>query len=115
MDVSGVEQATFHLSNLPVGTVTFMLTDVEGSAGRWEAAPEAMSAAVGRRYELLDAAIALHGGARPLKQGEGDTVVVAFTRASDALGAALDIQRAFYSERWPAGTSLKLRIALHTA
>ncbi len=115
MDVSSVEQATFHLPNLPVGTVTFMLTDVEGSTGVWESAPEAMSAAVGRHYELLDAAIALHCGVRPREKGEGDSVVAAFTRASDALGAALDIQRAFYSERWPAGTSLTLRIALHTA
>jgi class 3 adenylate cyclase len=38
-----------------------------------------------------------------------------FTRASDALAAALDIQRAFHAESWPDGLSLKLRIALHTA
>ena len=50
------------ISHLPVGTVTFMLTDIEGSTRLWESAPEAMSAAVARHYELLDAAIALHGG-----------------------------------------------------
>ncbi|MGH3775154.1 MAG: LuxR C-terminal-related transcriptional regulator [Pseudonocardiaceae bacterium] len=112
MDADGVEQATFHL---PVGTVTFMLTDVEGSTRRWESAPEAMSAAVARHYELLDEAIALHGGVRPLEQGEGDSVVAAFTRASDALATALDVQRWFHSEGWPEGASLRLRIALHTA
>jgi predicted ATPase/class 3 adenylate cyclase len=103
------------ISRLPVGTVTFMLTDVEGSTRLWESAPEAMGAAVARHYELLDAAIALHGGVRPVEQGEGDSVVAAFPRASDALAAALDVQRAFHSEDWPNGASLRLRIALHTA
>ncbi|MGH3898277.1 MAG: ATP-binding protein [Pseudonocardiaceae bacterium] len=112
MGAEGIEQATVRL---PVGTVTFMLTDVEGSTRLWESAPEAMGAAVARHYELLDEAIARHGGVRPLEQGEGDSVVAAFARASDALAAALDVQRAFHCEGWPAGASLRLRIALHTA
>ncbi|MGH3836607.1 MAG: adenylate/guanylate cyclase domain-containing protein, partial [Pseudonocardiaceae bacterium] len=112
MDADGVEQATFRL---PVGTVTFMLTDVEGSTRLWESVAEVMGAAVARHYELLDEAIARHGGVRPLEQGEGDSVVAAFTRASDALAAALDVQRVFHSEGWPEGASLRLRIALHTA
>ncbi|MGH3888357.1 MAG: LuxR C-terminal-related transcriptional regulator [Pseudonocardiaceae bacterium] len=111
MDADGIEQATFHL---PVGPVTFMLTDVEGSTRLWESAPEAMGATVARHDELLDEAIARHGGVRPLEQGEGDSIVAAFTRAADALAAALDVQRAFHSEGWPEGASLKLRIALHT-
>jgi class 3 adenylate cyclase len=41
-------------------------------------------------------------------------VVAVFTRASDALAAALNVQRAFHSEDWPDGASLRLRIALHT-
>ncbi|MGH3984533.1 MAG: NB-ARC domain-containing protein, partial [Pseudonocardiaceae bacterium] len=110
--MSSIEQATPHL---PVGTVTFLLTDVEGSTRLWESASEAMGAVIRRHYQLLDAAIALHGGVRPQEQGEGDSVVAAFTRASDALAAALDIQRAFSCERWPEDASLKLRIALHTA
>ncbi|MCA1702303.1 MAG: adenylate/guanylate cyclase domain-containing protein, partial [Actinobacteria bacterium] len=110
--MSGSERMTVHL---PVGTVTFLLTDVEGSTFLWESAPEAMGAAIRRHYQLLDAAIALHGGVRPQEQGEGDSVVAVFGYASGALAAALDIQRAFYAECWPEGASLKLRIALHTA
>jgi hypothetical protein len=41
--------------------------------------------------------------------------VTVFTRAWDALAAALGVQRVFHSEDWPAGASLRLRIALHTA
>ena len=74
---------------LPTGTVTFLLTDVEGSTRRWEAAPEAMAAAIARHYELLGQAIAGHGGVRPVEQGEGDSVVAAFSRASDAVAAAV--------------------------
>lgn len=112
MDTTSIEQATV---DVPVGTVTFLLTDVEGSTRLWESASEAMGVAVRRHYQLLDAAIALHGGVRPQEQGEGDSVVAAFVHASDALAAALDIQRTFGCERWPEGASLKLRVALHTA
>ncbi len=38
----------------PVGTVTFLLTDVEGSTTAWQAAPESMGAAIARHYEILD-------------------------------------------------------------
>ncbi|PZS26227.1 MAG: LuxR family transcriptional regulator, partial [Pseudonocardiales bacterium] len=112
MGAGGADQATFRL---PVGTVTFMLTDVEGWTRLWESAPEAMSAAGARHDELLDEVIALYGGVRPLGQGEGDSAVAVFIRASDAVAAALDVQRAFQCEGWPDGASLLLRIALHTA
>ena len=61
--------------SLPTGTVTFLLTDVEGSTRQWEDAPEAMAIAIARHYELLDAAILGRGGVRPVEQGEGDSVV----------------------------------------
>lgn len=99
---------------LPAGTVTFLLTDIEGSTRLWETARDAMPRAVARHYEILDEAIARHGGARPVEQGEGDSVVAAFTRAADALAAALEAQRALLREEWPEGTELRVRMALHT-
>jgi class 3 adenylate cyclase len=111
VDSDSAEQATFHL---PVGTATFMLTDVEGSTRVQEATPEAMAAAVVRHDELLDEATSRHGGVRRL-QNEDKAVVAVFTRASDAVAAALDVQRGFHAEGWPDGGSVKLRIALHTA
>jgi len=107
----GVEQASWQL---PVGTVTFLLTDVEGSTRLWEAVPQVMRAAIARHYEVLDEAISCHGGVRPVEQGEGDSVVAAFARASDAVAAATDVQRVFAREAWPAGAALRVRIALHT-
>ncbi|HKR50123.1 MAG TPA: NB-ARC domain-containing protein [Pseudonocardiaceae bacterium] len=111
MGTDGGEQVSFAL---PVGTVTFLLTDVEGSTRLWESAPQAMRAAIARHYEVLDGAISGHGGARPVEQGEGDSVAAAFVRASDAVAAALDAQRAFVREPWPKGVSLRVRVALHT-
>ncbi|MGH4001093.1 MAG: hypothetical protein ACRDTJ_26955, partial [Pseudonocardiaceae bacterium] len=56
---------------LPTGVVTFLLSDIEGSTHPWDG-DEVMEAAIARHYELLDATIALHGGVRPVEQGEGD-------------------------------------------
>jgi predicted ATPase/class 3 adenylate cyclase len=98
---------------VPAGTVTFLLTDVEGST-LWEQASTAMPAVIARQHEILDEAIARHGGVRPVEQGEGNSVVAAFTRARDAVTAALDAQRAVLAEDWPAGAGLRVRMALHT-
>src|SRR5262245_2765575 len=99
---------------LPTGTVTFLLTDVEGSSRRWEDAPEAMAIAVARHYEILDEVVAEHGGVRPVEQGEGDSIVAAFARASDAVTAAVDAQRRLLAEGWPEGAELRVRMAIHT-
>ncbi len=77
---------------LPVGTVTFLLTDVEGSTTGWEAERAAMAAAIVRHYEIVDAAVRARGGARPVEQGEGDSVVAVFSLASEAVRAAVDIR-----------------------
>lgn len=100
---------------LPAGTVTFLLTDVEGSTRLWEEAPEAMAAAIPLHYELLAEAVARRGGVRPQEQGEGDSIVAAFARASDAAAAAIDAQLALAAQVWPDGITLSVRIALHTA
>ena len=60
MDARSVGRAAF---DLPVGTLTFLLSDVAGSALLWDSDPEAMSSAIGRYNELLDAGVALHGAA----------------------------------------------------
>ncbi|MCU1350818.1 MAG: regulatory protein LuxR [Acidimicrobiales bacterium] len=99
---------------LPSGTITFLLTDVEGSTATWEAAPEAMAKAIDRHYEVLADVIGRHHGVRPVEQGEGDSVVAAFSRAADAVAAALEAQTRLGSEPWPAGARLSVRMALHT-
>ena len=78
---------------LPTGTVTFLLTDVEHSTRSWEAAPEAMAKAINRHYEILGDVVGRHRGVRPVEQGEGDSIVAAFSRGIDAVTAALEAQQ----------------------
>jgi predicted ATPase/class 3 adenylate cyclase/DNA-binding CsgD family transcriptional regulator len=110
--MDGDQTATFAL---PAGTVTFLLSDIEGSTRLWQDEPEAMARAVPEHYALLQEAVARHGGVRPVEQGEGDSIVAAFSRGSDAAAAALEIQRCMRTHEWPEGPALRVRVALHTA
>jgi class 3 adenylate cyclase/DNA-binding CsgD family transcriptional regulator len=95
------------VSELPNGTVTLLLADVEGSTRLWETRPEEMAKAVARFDHALADIIDAHGGVRPVEQGEGDSLVVAFDRGSDAVACALDLQLAPLAP-------IRLRIGLHT-
>jgi predicted ATPase/class 3 adenylate cyclase/DNA-binding CsgD family transcriptional regulator len=95
------------VSDLPTGTVTLLLADVEGSTRLWEIQPEVMTAAVARLNVVVCDVIAAHDGVRPVEQGEGDSFVAAFARASDAVAAALELQRAPLAP-------IRLRIGVHT-
>jgi class 3 adenylate cyclase/tetratricopeptide (TPR) repeat protein len=99
---------------LPTGTVTLLLTDVEGSTWLWEQHPAAMRHAVARHDDILADAIVRHGGQMPKDQGEGDSTLSAFPAAADAVASALDAQRALQAEHWPQEASIRVRVALHT-
>jgi predicted ATPase/class 3 adenylate cyclase/DNA-binding CsgD family transcriptional regulator len=92
---------------LPTGTVTLLLADVEGSTRLWETQPEQMTAAIARLNRVVCEVIAAHDGVRPVEQGEGDSFVAAFARASDAVACALALQRAPLAP-------IPLRIGVHT-
>ena len=92
---------------LPSGTVTLLLADVEGSTRLWETQPDEMTAAFARLDHALAGLVVAHGGVRPVEQGEGDSFVVAFARASDAVACAMELQRAPLAP-------ISLRIGVHT-
>jgi predicted ATPase/class 3 adenylate cyclase/DNA-binding CsgD family transcriptional regulator len=98
LDVSGL---------LPTGTVTLLLADVEGSTRLWETQAEVMAAAIARFNQIVCDVVAAHDGVRPVEQGEGDSFVAAFARASDAVAAAVALQRAPLAP-------IRLRIGVHT-
>src|SRR5690348_17290635 len=76
---------------LPTGTVTLLLADVEGSTRLWQTQPEQMAAAITRLNRVVSEVIAANDGVRPVEQGERDSFVAAFARASDALACALKL------------------------
>jgi class 3 adenylate cyclase len=92
---------------LPTGTVTLLLGDVEGSTRLWETQPADMTAAIARFNRAVCDVVAAHDGVRPVEQGEGDSFVAAFARASDAVAAAVELQRAPLAP-------IRLRIGVHT-
>jgi predicted ATPase/class 3 adenylate cyclase/DNA-binding CsgD family transcriptional regulator len=92
---------------LPTGMVTLLLADVESSTQLWETQSDDMAAAVSRMDSTLAEIIGTHNGVRPVEQGEGDSFVIAFARASDAVACALGLQRAPLAP-------IRLRIGVHT-
>jgi predicted ATPase/class 3 adenylate cyclase/DNA-binding CsgD family transcriptional regulator len=93
---------------LPIGTVTLLLADVEGSTRAWEDRPDEMTFAVRELDVVLGELVAAHDGVRPIEQGEGDSFVIAFARASSAVSCALALQERLH------GSPLRLRIGVHT-
>lgn len=92
---------------LPTGTVTLLLADVEGSTRLWQSRPDEMSVAIARLDRMLGELVADHHGVQPVEQGEGDSFVVAFARASDAVACALALQCAPLAP-------IRLRLGVHT-
>jgi class 3 adenylate cyclase len=98
---------------LPLGSVTFLFTDIEGSTPRWEQHPALMKGALDRHDALLRAAISAEQGV--VFQTAGDSLVAAFVTPAAALGAAVAAQCALQAEPWPGELgALRVRMALHT-
>jgi predicted ATPase/class 3 adenylate cyclase/DNA-binding NarL/FixJ family response regulator len=106
-DTPPVNESDIGVSELPTGTVTLLLADIEGSTQLWETQPQEMQRAVARLDSALAQIVAAHGGVRPVEQGEGDSLVVAFNRGSDAVACAFALQMAPLAP-------IRLRIGLHT-
>ena len=93
--------------------MTFVLTDVENSTRLYAVDPREAARALRRQEELIAAAVPARRGTLPSKRGEGDSTFAVFTRATDALACALEVQRAMEREDWPASLQVRVRMALH--
>ncbi len=80
---------------LPNGTVTFLLSDVEGSTAHWERDPETMRLALARHDALFEDLVRQHGGAHIRPSGEGDSRFAVFTSAPEAVAACREA-----GDRW---------------
>src|SRR5437868_11437521 len=103
------------MSNLPTGTVTFLITDIEGSTRRWEENPVAMKADSAVHDAVLREAMGANGGV--VFRTMGDAFCAVFVTAPEALAAALAAQRALFKHEWSAKSQvgpLRVRMALHT-
>jgi predicted ATPase len=94
------------VTELPTGTVTLLFTDIEGSTRLLEELGDGYTDALGEHRRLLRQAFDRHDGVEIATQG--DSFVVAFERASDAVAAAAEAQRAL------AATPVRVRMGIHT-
>jgi class 3 adenylate cyclase len=99
---------------LPAGTVTFLLTDIEGSTRLWESDPAAMEVALQQHDRLLAEVIEGHGGVVVISRGEGDSFFAVFPSAVSAVEAAGACQLRLGRQAWPTSAALPVRMGLHT-
>jgi class 3 adenylate cyclase len=92
--------------------VTFLFTDVEGSTRLWQEDEASMRGPVARHDELLQGAVAEHGGVVFSTMGDG--LAAAFQSASAAVSCALEAQSLIHRESWEMVRPIKARIGLHT-
>ena len=95
------------------GTVTFLFTDIEGSTGLLKQLGRGRyGELLTEQQRLLREAFGAHGGKEIDTQG--DSFFVAFRSASDAVAAAVAIQRTLADHDWPDGVEVRVRVGIHT-
>ncbi len=98
---------------LPVGTVTFLFTDIEGSTQLLKRlGGETYGGALADQQPIVRETFVEHGGHEIDTQG--DSFFVAFRRAKDAVSAAIGCQRRLAGHTWPDDAELRVRMGIHT-
>jgi class 3 adenylate cyclase len=91
--------------------VTLLFTDIVGSTAAWEQ-ETAMSAALERHDRIMRGTFGRWSGY--VFSVGGDGFGVAFARATEAVGAAVEIQRRLRAERWTTAFAIRVRMGVHT-
>jgi predicted ATPase/class 3 adenylate cyclase len=101
------------MATQPVGTVTLLFSDIEGSTRLLEGlGRERYAEALTLHRRLLRGAFEQHGGYEV--DNEGDAFFVAFSRAEDAVVAAASAQHALTAADWPEEQEFRVRMGIHT-
>jgi predicted ATPase/class 3 adenylate cyclase len=98
--------------DLPLGTVTFVFSDIEGSTRLLQILGDGYSNVLERHHAIVEGAVEVAGGV--VVKTEGDGFFVAFRSAVAAVTCAVDVQQALAAEPWPAGHHLRVRMGIHT-
>ena len=100
------------VDELPIGTVTFLFTDIEGSTQLLKQLRDRYGEGLADHQRILRGAFAEHGGHEIDTQG--DSFFIAFRRAKDAVSAAIACQRRLGGHSWPDDTEFRVRMGIHT-
>jgi class 3 adenylate cyclase len=97
---------------LPRGTVTFVFTDIEDSTELLKRLGDAYAELLSGHRRIVRDAFAASEGIE--MDTQGDAFFFVFSRARDAVAAAVGAQRAHAAAAWPDDTAVRVRIGLHT-
>src|ERR1035441_4738608 len=97
---------------LPVGTVTMLFSDIEGSTVLLSRLGHLYGEALSAQRAVLRAAISDHRGLE--MRAEGDNFFVVFASAVDAVACCAAAQRALAGYDWPGGAAVRVRMGLHS-
>ncbi len=100
------------MRELPTGTVTLLFTDMEGSTRLLQQLGNRYTSVLAECRHVLRTAFQHWRGHEVDTQG--DAFFAAFARATDAVLAAVEVQRALAARFWPEGVAVRVRIGLHT-
>jgi class 3 adenylate cyclase len=96
----------------PRGTVTFLLTDIEGSTRLLERLGDAYATVLRDVRSLIRASVKHADGYEV--DARADEFFAAFADAASAFAAAVEIQRGLAARRWPKSETVCVRVGIHT-
>jgi class 3 adenylate cyclase len=100
------------MAALPVGTVTFVFSDIEGSTDLMKRLGTSYADLIADHRRIVRDTFERHQGIEIDTQG--DSFFFVFARARDAVAAAVESQRAHAEHEWPEGETVRVRMGLHT-
>ena len=100
------------IETLPSGLVTFLFTDIEGSTKLFRRLGDAYPPLLEQHNAVLRKVWAAYEGVEV--KTVGDSFLVAFESAADALAAAVAAQQAIAAHPWPEEAAIRVRIGVHT-
>ena len=99
-------------NHLPTGTVTLLFTDIERSTHLLQRLGDRYTLVLTEVRHLLRSAVQQwHGHEVDI---QGDSFFAAFARATDAVSAAVAVQRNLAPHSWPEGVAVRVRMGMHT-
>ena len=100
------------MPELPRGTVTFVFTDVEDSTELLKRLGDGYAELLSAHRRIVRDTFTASDGIE--MDTQGDAFFYVFSRARDAVAAAVEAQRAHAAATWPDGATVRVRIGLHT-
>jgi predicted ATPase/class 3 adenylate cyclase len=99
------------VQDLPVGVVTFVFTDIEGSTKLLQRTGTAYVELLAAHRRLIRSSFTSHGGQEVDTQG--DSFFYAFSSSHGALEAVIEAQRELAAYPWPDGDEVRVRMGVH--